>query len=261
MIIKCYHKLPLLAAVLLSASGCSILEDRSDCPCSLTLDFTEVDTLEVGEVRIYAADDEASVLSVEAGSSQFYPEYDISVPRRQLFLNVAHSDGGFFDESEGIVIPPGMDCPRVFMYSSRLDARCEMLRDTVHLHKNHCVVDLRMDKEDASACKICVKGHVNGYGFDGRPRRGEFSYTSALDSDASCQIVLPRQTDSSLVLEIDDGTQVLKTFALGEYIVSGGYDWDAPDLEDLIVQIDWAVTAVNVTVRGWDWVYECEIVI
>ena len=63
------------------------------------------------------------------------------------------------------------------------------------------------------------------------------------------------------MLEIDDGTEVLKRFALGEYLVGGGYDWTEDDLEDVKVVIDWSMTAVTLVVQGWDWVREYEIVI
>ena len=63
------------------------------------------------------------------------------------------------------------------------------------------------------------------------------------------------------MLEVNDGTEVLKIFALGEYVVAGGYDWTAEELEDVEVIIDWAQTEVSIQIKGWDWVREYEIVI
>ena len=118
-----------------------------------------------------------------------------------------------------------------------------------------------MEGGDSYGYDLRVKGNVNGYGKDGRPREGDFSYVPSRSEDSGYEVSLPRQSDSSLLLEIDDGTEVLKTFALGEYIKSGGYDWTTPDLEDLTVHVNWAVTTVSITVSAWDWVYECEIII
>ena len=74
-------------------------------------------------------------------------------------------------------------------------------------------------------------------------------------------VVLPRQIDSSLMLEVDDGTDILKRFALGEYMTAGGYDWAAADLSDVTVNVNWTVTEAIIRLEGWDWVYEYEIVI
>ena len=40
------------ALVLISCAGCSVKEDRGDCPCRLFLDFTEVDTMSVQVGRL-----------------------------------------------------------------------------------------------------------------------------------------------------------------------------------------------------------------
>lgn len=251
----------LLLSVLLSSVACSVKEQRDGCPCRLVLDFTDVDTLALASLRVSVSDAAGPVYERSSASGDFFPEFGISVPRCEIDVNVYSGEEDCFDPVKGIVIPYGEDCPHIFMHSSSVDARCESVRDTVRMRKNHCIMDLYMDKEEDSAYELCLKGKVSGYGPDGRPVAGDFSFCPSADKGHAYRACLPRQLDSSLMLEIDDGSEVLKTFALGEYIAAGGYDWDAPDLEDLTVHIDWAMTAVTLTVSGWDWVYECEIVI
>ena len=50
---------------------------------------------------------------------------------------------------------------------------------------------------------------------------------------------LPVQMDGSLRLNVMayDGT-LLRSFALGEYILQSGYDWNAEDLEDIRIEVD-----------------------
>lgn len=261
MIMKDYSSIFLFAAMHLMFLGCSVLEDRDGCPSRLLLDFTRTDTADIRSVRVFLAENDISILEIEAEASEFYPEYGLDVPRKELHVNVSHGDEGYYDPLGGIIIPKGCDCPEIFMHSSMVDAREEFVKEEVRFRKNHCNVTLYLEKEDPFKYEFCIKGNVNGYGFDGKPHTGNFIYNPVLEPDNSCRVVLPRQVDSSLILEIDDGSEVLKTFALGEYIENGGYDWSAPDLEDLTVHIDWAMTSVNITVSAWDWVYECEIVI
>ena len=243
--------------------SCSVKEQRDDCPCYLVLDFSEVDEYMYNDIRVFLADSDKPVYEHSSTFDDVWPEYAFYVPRsQQLSVNIYSGEGDCFDESKGIMIPYGEQCPRIYMYSTVLDTGCETLRDTVCLHKNHCVLDLYLEKEElAPQYDLCIKGNICGYGMKGQPVRGEFSYRPAGNPSNGYQLCIPRQSDASLVLEIDDGSEVLKTFALGEYIVAGGYDWDAPDLEDLTVHVNWTYTNVILTISGWDWVYECEIVI
>ena len=247
--------------LMMFAAGCSVKESRDGCPCRLVMDFTDVDTVAVRDVRLYVDDGQECVCDMELEACDFFPECSFSVPRSRLYVNVYELDGGFLEHGEGIRIPYGEDCPLLYMHSAVVDADGELLEEKVALHKNHCLVTLYLDKQDSFAYDLCVKGNVDGYCMDGTPHQGDFSHVLEADDSQVYKAVLPRQVDPSLVLEIDDGTDVLKRFALGEYIVAGGYDWEALDLEDVTVHVDWAMTTVSISVSGWDWVYECEIVI
>ena len=80
---------------------------------------------------------------------------------------------------------------------------------------------------------------------------GNFMYAMYTDSAGACQLVLPRQTDSSLVLEVHDDTGILRSFALGEYVTASGYDWSEADLKDITVSLDYALTRVVIVVEAW----------
>lgn len=249
------------AMLVMIAAGCSVKESREGCPCRMLFDFKDVDTVAVKDVRLYIDDGRECVCDAELACGDFFPEYSVSVPRSKLYVNVYEGDDGFLSHGQGISVPYGEDCPELYMYSAEVEADGEFFEQKVSLHKNHCLVTLYLDKQDSFAYDLCVRGNVDGYGIDGTPHQGEFFHVLEADASQVYEVVLPRQTDPSLVLEIDDGTDVLKRFALGEYIVAGGYDWEAPDLEDVTVHVDWAMTTVSISVSGWDWVYECEIVI
>lgn len=251
----------LLVLTVFSVAGCSVKEQRDDCPCRLVLDFSETDTGRMDEMRVVITENDETVYERYSDVEDFLPEHVISVSKNDISLFVCSDDRDCFEADNGIVIPQGQDCPRLHMYCREVNARVETFRDTVQMSRNHCVMTIYMENLSSSEYELCVKGNVNGYGLDGRPRKGNFSFSPARDEDSGYVVSLPRQLDSSLLLEIDDGTEVLKTFALGEYIKAGGYDWTASDLEDFTVHVNWAVTKVSLTVSGWDWVYECEIVI
>ena len=44
----------LMTLTMILAAGCSVKEDRRDCPCMLVLDFTSVDTSVVTALNLFA---------------------------------------------------------------------------------------------------------------------------------------------------------------------------------------------------------------
>ena len=79
-------------------------------------------------------------------------------------------------------------------------------------------------------------------------------------TEVSCSLCLPRQRDSSLSLEIAEDASVLKSFALGNYIEGSGYDWSAPELDDIVVTIDYARTRLSISVGEWERSYSFDVV-
>ena len=242
-------------------TGCSIYEDRSQCPCLLTLDFSrnEEALLKDVDVRLYDANASSDVTGFTLGDDLTTTVLALPVPRSEILVSVCHPSGMM--TSGTVTIPVGKDCPRVYMYVSRVRTYAEEVTDTVLLHKNHCVMNIITEGNRMQGYGLTVKGNVCGYGPDGTPLDGKFEYVPSWTGDGTCQVVLPRQKDSSLVIEIDDGTGVLKKFALGEYVSSVGYDWQSPDLQDINVYMDWNLTEISVDVEEWNSRQDHEIII
>lgn len=250
-----------MLAVSLIAGSCSIKEDRSLCPCRLFLDFSYVDTIAITEVTVSATASDDFRASAELKATEFMPEYLMEVPRAEVKLSVYSGLGDAVLSQRGVMIPVGSQCPELYAFIQCVDADCETTRTEVDMHKEHCVMSVVLNKNDDLEYGLCVKSNVCGYDADGNPVAGDFSYSPVREKDGSYIVVLPRQTDSDMMLEIDDGTDVVKSFAIGQYIAAGGYDWMSEDLEDVHVQIDWARTSITLTVKGWDSVHRYEIVI
>ena len=242
-------------------AGCTVVEDRSLCPCLLTLDFSGTDTELISDVDIVLVGGTEVVYRASLDADVFMPVYRINVPREDMFLNVYSCKDVYMSEVDGLHIPRGSDCPRVYMHSSHIHAYDEAVTDTVVMYKNHCVMNIVMEEDGEFEYELCLRGNVCGYGRDGMPLEGDFEFRPAGVGQSRFQVVLPRQMDTSLILEIDDGTGVVKRFALGEYLASGGYDWTTADLQDVEVYIDWRMTVISVFVRDWDARQEYEIII
>ena len=233
-------------------SGCSIKENRQNCPCKLILDFSEIDTSIVKSLNVLATLDGEVVFSDQVSADDFRTDYIRDVPHGDIQMNVWCIGEGRIDNRLGVVIPYGCECPVLYMKSFPMETRGESCREVVHVHKNYCRLTVLVDGADELPYSLTFKGNIDGYRLDGLPSEGDFACVAYPGDAGDLQAGLPRQVDASLVLEVDDGTSVLKTFALGEYIMKSGYDWTAEELEDLTVTLDYQITSIKIAVSGWD---------
>ena len=239
---------------------CSVKEYREACPCRLVLDLSEVDTAVVRSADLYVSVPGGYVFTDVIGREHVGGEYVTTVPRTELLINLS-SGGGEMVSDKGLDIPLGDECPPVYMHSSVIDGDCEMWHEKVRMRKNHCRVQMYLNGQESSGVSLTVKGKVCGYDMYASPKSGEFRCSKTADASYACAISVPRQKDDSLVLEIDDGSGVCKVFALGMYISSAGYDWSAPDLKDISVVLDFAVSHLVLKVQGWEEDHVFDVVI
>ncbi len=256
--------LSMSAAVLAS---CSIKENRRGCPCLLRLDFSSVtESVRSGKMLLSVISDDGFALSDTLDMTAVGETLELRVPRTGVRVNLWSEEAGDFIGADGLVIPLGEDCPSVRMFSSFVDTDCETCTEEVIAHKNFCRLTIVTDDEPDGgddAFSFGVYGGVNGYDIAGSPRSGEFCHYLSWRADGSGEmsrvVTLPRQTDSSLKLDICEDAEVLKTFALGNYISRSGYDWTEPDLKDLTVRIDYASTRIVISVGAWESSYDVDI--
>lgn len=240
---------------LLLISSCSIKEDRNSCPCLLILDFSENQSGDIASADMVITDADSFVWKDMVDLASVGNGYSVYVPRSLIHLRLWGGTDGL-ESDEGLVIPFGMPCPEVYMYDADLILEDEINVAKVRLRKNHCVVDIVGEDGGVLPFEMKVTGCVSGYDAVGKPAEGDFE--CGLDDD--CRVVLPRQSDDSLLLHVSsDGTDD-RIFALGQYLASSGYDWNSPDLEDVTVTLDYALTEIRITVEGWEGVYVYDMV-
>lgn len=217
--------------------------------------------------------------------------YSYVVPKGDIDLAVAYSADGLAGElnSSGkwIEIDEGRPCPSIWTCCEKVSARADRVTVPVRLHKNFCRIDIQVRDVDGEEFpfKLRVRGNVNGYGLDGKPARGAFlcdaeraetegsgfgtesevpgsgTASESTVSGYGYAVTVPRQTDDSLTLEIVTGDGVAKSFAIGNYIASSGYDWTSADLKDICLEIDYARTVISFTIDKWTHSEQFEVVI
>ena len=250
------HLLVLLT--LLSVLGCSVKENRRDCPCRLMLDLASIDTSLVKVLNVRAATAGGLVFADTLRAEEFSELYVREVPHGDVQVLLWGSD----DLEEDLIIPYGKDCPLLYMSAFLADTRGEQYFRDVELNKNHCLLTVLFEGREDSPYSLTFRGNVNGYDSSGDPSEGDFACVAYPGGSGESMAVLPRQMDSSLLLDVEDeGSSVLKTFAIGEYMDKSGYDWTEADLEDVVIVLDYSVTGLRVVFKGWDKEYTYDIIL
>ena len=237
--------------------ACSVKDDRSDCPSVLELDLNEVDPSLCGSLDILILSEDGFRYADTLDLTSAVMAYD--VPKTNLHVRAWYGDEEMMTDY-GLSIPHGESCPRVYMYDKEVEISAERHRETVMMRKNHCVLTLTLEGTGLAEADIHIEGKVAGYDAKGKPLEGDFKVSLAQSTlKEEYVVVIPRQLDQSLNLLIDDGDGILKSFALGQYIASSGYDWTSPDLDDIAVTVDYALTELSVMINGWESVFKYEI--
>ena len=245
--------LPILASLLLLPS-CSVKENRTACPCALTLELTG---LPVRPVVLGVSGEGYSCTEVVHADTVLV----LPVPKGELAVSAV---GGALAEGDGSVrIPPGEEAPPLYLFYADVSTDAEQVVLPVTLHKQYCALELvfKGPKGYGPPFEVAVEGAYGGWEADGSPAPGPFSRRLLPPSDGHATLRLPRQGDDSLLMHIVFSDQIIRTFALGSYIAASGYDWTVPDLEDLTLHVDISLTSVTVSTDLWSKTEEIELFI
>ena len=245
--------LGILLPVLL-LSSCSVKENRAKCPCALTLELTGLPVRPV--VLGVAGEGYAFSEVVHADTVLVLP-----VPKGELTVSAV---GGTLAEGDGSVrIPEGEEAPPLYLFYAPISTSFEQLVLPVALHKQYCTLELVFKGPPGyePPFEVAVEGFYGGWQPDGSPAPGSFSRRLLPGSDGHAILRLPRQGDDSLLMHIVFSDNIVRTFALGSYIAASGYDWTAPDLSDLTLNVDISLTSVTLSTDLWSTTEEIELFI
>ena len=230
--------------------GCSIREDRNSCPCVVRLDVEEAVARAGSEVLLMVWNQAGELIrrdTLPPGTDWWSFGVERGAIRLGLFssLSLPLNDGS-------IVIPRGADCPEVLLDVVSADASGELLEYHADFQKPYCNLEVEVSGLGGGfPFDLVFQGGVAGFDGDGHPSAGEFAADAAVDASGVYSISIPRQTDSSLMMEIVDDLGIARTFAIGEILSGAGYDWTQKNLEDRKIVLDYSRTRMTLGVSGY----------
>lgn len=245
------RKTTLTISIIIAVSciaGCSIKEDRKDCPCILTVILNKVpvrimDKADGLWLNISTEGKGTALDSPLTGSDYSEPEWLETDVQKGLVSVVCSS-------SKSLNVPYGSECDSLYAHSVKLRCYEDNARDTIYLKKQWCTATIIVeDAEPEEEYFFEVRGMWAGVSASGlTPLPGEFYAVPRRLDAGTFQVRLPRQGDESLSMTLNN----LYKYSLGKIIAGSGYDWKAPDLDDIKVVIDCARAEVQVTISPWE---------
>lgn len=251
---------PILLTIVLS---CAIREERIDCPSTLSLNLSEArgvikelsaDRL---DLAIRGENEYADIRKIGAGDIPNCLE--IQLPRGYAGVGAFAGGGNMQFLSGTLLLPIGHEADMLWGYCADIDCTSEHTADTVILHKQFCTIDINISGMTPDEnCHINVEGNWNGLGaYDLTPVKGDFNTLAVSLPYGGFRVRVPRQGDNSLKMHLMRQTragtgELIKTFSIGEIMAGNGYNWDANDLDDIAVTIDYATLSAEISITGWD---------
>jgi hypothetical protein len=185
----------------------------------------------------------------------------LPVPKGEMAVSAV---GGALAEGDGSIrIPVGEEAPPLYLFYAEVSTTAEQVVLPVLLHKQFCGLELLFTGPVGYGppFEVEVEGAVGGWLPDGSPFPGPFSRRLLPGPDGRATLRLPRQGDDSLLMHIVFSDCIVRTFALGSYIAASGYDWTAPDLDDLTLRVDISLTSVTFSTDLWSKTEEIDVFI
>ena len=76
-------------ALIMALAGCSVKEDRSSCPCTVMIDFTQMDAVRHSAADVLAVTDGTPVLYETVPSERYGEQYSFRVKRVSTVVDIS----------------------------------------------------------------------------------------------------------------------------------------------------------------------------
>ena len=223
--------------------SCSVKEDRSDCPCWITVIANESTSLSAWFGKQKILDNHRGGLD------------DHTVPRG--VVDLVASNGIF-------TVPEGEQMTELFAQLQHLNTNAETAITGIELQKQFATVYLDFKDEDDGRTGYDIQINGNYVGADARtlaPVEGSFSCTPEEAPERGYMFRVPRQKDDSLNALLSYNGKDVETIPVGELIRKAGFDWTRPSLGDVSILADLPAHTFTITIMEWEGPVTFEITI
>lgn len=244
----------LLTSVLVLLYGCSVKENRADCPGYLYVNIPEDERMfgEVGMIGWNGTEVFRHYHSVEADGRTWHKSLRKGAYEFLSFFGVDEAN----DDGHTLIMPVGHQCDSLYAFHCKVELEERAFVD-IEMKKQFATVHVDLDQTAPGMAYLRFVAEADYNGFDLRdfsPVKGEFSYPFEVgDNSRIATFRVPRQGDDKLRLQIYTPEGIfLKEIVLGEYIRDLGYSWKSDELQDIFLFLDFQYGIMSIRVADWD---------
>lgn len=251
--------------LLLTVPGCTVLEDRSPCPCYLDIDYREVLSAPwpdewdgCVDVTLYAP---PPVWTEKRRMADCPAMEEVAVGKAEIrVVGLVHNRPmrNFLADGTQIRYEAGNQIDSLYVHTEEVDCTGEEACSVLRPHKQFSTLFFT-DEADGERCRaynLVIRGSTCGFdAADLSAVEGAYLYTVQEDDGTGrISVRIPRQLRSDLVLEFWDKDDHLKRFSspVGLYLLAAGYDPQALDLPDYTIRIDFRQALLYLRVADWE---------
>ncbi len=252
--------------------GCTILEDRTPCPCRLTMDYSKVlkydfiHRLADGEYDL-ALSGEDFQISESIPVEMIDTIHQKSISKGSVRISGVLSNKG----KEALIVTQGNQADSLYAFSTTIEATGEKAYLLMEAHKQFTTVHIKesgvenAEKENRHTLdkvQMRVKGNFNGIDrYTLEPLTGKFDcIVPGASPNGEFSLRIPRQGDASITMELIPGgsgdeaiaVQGTLTLPLGRYMEEMDYDFNAESLADVYIGLDIVSRKAFIRIEEWD---------
>lgn len=254
----------------------SIEENRKECPCWYTVDFSNVDP-QISKLYLWFFDGEGKLLCRDTLFAKEYPKlYEIELKRGivefYVWGNVLENTLMESPDTRGacLIKCANGNADPLFGYGKLLNTGGEEGCDVVYLNKEHAVLEIVLKEgivSESESFEMVLDCGTSGRYADGGFVKGKSSIISQTYADSAGHGAKFRILRQELLSEMkmslrrigEIGTWVIEDFPIGKYMEQGGYNMREENLQDLRVELDLSAGEFILETETWRIVMPVEI--
>lgn len=251
-----------------------IKEDRSKCPCRISLCMNKIDRDIIKRIDIMVADRSGKIVYYDTlHRESLSSEYRFQLPREDYSLyvwgNITHkTEVGI--EKRSLMISDECDADHYYFHSSPIYASGEECSISIEMAKRHSKIKVTLtgaQEENEKELELVVGSGTGGYTADGDiiVRKRTFSpkrERNGKDEDSSPTYLfsaIREKKPSDLVIKVLYRGKEIISYPIGDVLYEMGRDISADEYEDVEVTIDFSYSTIKIEIMDWvttDEIYE-----
>jgi len=253
--------------------SCSIKEDRIECPCYLSLDFSDVDSSSIKNILIWFTDDNDNIIKTDSiNKSYFRNIYKTTIKRgiTNLYCWSNYKNMISYNSKENIksgnysvpnfVINSNEAMDNIYSCIKKIDTNNESNSVTIDMKKTFLSFSVKIIglKDNKPNYKLMIDSGASGYHMNGEILKSNYKYfpediriNSLYDIWDTYHFLVPLQEDPTKLNLVMINNNKTTIFHLGEKLESCGIDLKTSYRDDIIITIDFSSLNIDLDINNW----------